>query len=242
MRPLHRPAYEAITTRTFPPNAYPLSVALFWDRLTGAQGAPPGWVDRRERRRRAADRGQPAAVAADPDRDHDRARERARGRLAAVRAAARGNPAARGHLGRDALPGQAQRSGHRADRARRVPDAAAARGGGGGAARHAPGDAAAVAVPAAARGNAAHGAQLVRGARRAARPAGRCSRSSGWPARRCAPRSPYGVAWFLLFGGVRPVVELARTRHQGDALAARAAPGDRPRGHRRPPTPTSSPG
>ena len=25
-------------------NAYPLSVALFWDRLVGAQGAPPGWV------------------------------------------------------------------------------------------------------------------------------------------------------------------------------------------------------
>ena len=24
--------------------AYPLSVALFWDRLIGAQGAPPGWV------------------------------------------------------------------------------------------------------------------------------------------------------------------------------------------------------
>ena len=25
-------------------NAYPLSVVLFWDRLVGAQGAPPGWV------------------------------------------------------------------------------------------------------------------------------------------------------------------------------------------------------
>ena len=34
----------------------------------------------------------------------------------------------------------------------------------------------------------------------------------------------YGVAWFLLFGGVRPVAELARTRRQ----AKRWSPGQRP--------------
>ena len=231
-----------------PVSTYPLSVAEFWDRLTGGQSAPPGLGDRRQRRRRPADRGQPPAVAADPDRDHDRARERPRGGLAAVRAPARGDPAARRHLGRDGLPGPGQRSRHRGHRAGRLRDAAAARRGRGGAARRRPGHPAADAAAGPAGGDAADGPQLVRRPRGTADRRGRGRGHRAGRPRAARRRSATRSAWFLLFGGVRPVFELARSRRTrappGPPAAGPAARGAPAGGLPDPPipTPTSSAG